>query len=91
MPIYASLPDLNEMLSTRSKARKFLESVGIPLCPGVISLASDITGLLAHVTKAMQAEPLAYYWTFTPSTKQNQDYPFGQIPTAYIGMLFYKF
>jgi hypothetical protein len=84
MPIYASLPDLNDMLTTRSKSRKFLEAAGVPLCPAVISLASDVTGLLAHLAKAMQMEPLANHWIFTPSTKQNQDYPFGQVPTAYI-------
>ena len=52
--------------------------------PAVFSTASDTNALLAHLLKGMFMRPTANYWAFIPSTKANADYPYAQMPSAFV-------
>jgi hypothetical protein len=85
IPIFGCNPDSFEMLSTKSKARKFLDSAEIKLTFALVSSATDITALLASFIKGTYSYSKAHYFIFIPSYKLNLDYPTGQLPVAYIG------
>ena len=73
------------MLSTKSKARKFLERAEIKLSAALVSSGTDLTALLANFIKGTYTYSKAHYFIFIPSFKLNLDYPTGQLPVAFIG------
>ena len=84
IPIYGPLPEVFDLISSRSKARKILDNSGLTLAPAVVSLAMDSNTLLANVVKAMLLDTNVPYLVFLPSTKMNMDYPRVQAPIAYL-------
>jgi hypothetical protein len=62
-----------------------LESTGVPVCPAVLSNASDAHSLLANLIKALHLDKDSPYWAYIPSTRLNLDYPIGQFPCAFVG------